>query len=139
MHMDDQEKKLRDEYTELEAKLQDPDIFSSKQYPAMAKRFGELNRLIILFDEQRRLSKQLADEKGMSQGIGELAELAREEARRTEELLGTNEAMLYEALLPKDSNDERDCIVEIRAAAGGDEASLFAGAYQRKPQRSRRL
>jgi protein subunit release factor A len=66
--MDDQEKKLRDEYTELEAKLQDPDIFSSKQYPAMAKRFGELNRLIILFDEQQRLSKQLADEKGMSQG-----------------------------------------------------------------------
>src|SRR3954469_3334438 len=106
--MDDQEKKLRDEYTELEAKLQDPDIFSSKQYPAMAKRFGELNRLIILFDEQQRLSKQLADEKGMSQGVGELAELAREEARRTEELLGANEAMLYEALLPKDSNDERD-------------------------------
>jgi peptide chain release factor 1 len=129
--MDDQEKKLRDEYTELEAKLQDPDIFSSKQYPAMAKRFGELNRLIILFDEQQRLSKQLADEKGMSQGIGELAELAREEARRTEELLGTNEAMLYEALLPKDSNDERDCIVEIRAAAGGDEASLFAGDLYR--------
>ena len=129
--MDDQEHKLRAEYDQLETKLQDPAIFSSKEYPAIARRFSELSKLVSLFDERERLHRQLADEKSMSQGVGELAELAKQEVMHTEELVARNDADLTDALLPKDPNDERDCIVEIRAAAGGDEASLFAGDLYR--------
>jgi peptide chain release factor 1 len=61
----------------------------------------------------------------------ELAELARHEAQELRKQLTANEEALSDALLAKDPNDERDCIVEIRAAAGGDEASLFAGDLYR--------
>jgi peptide chain release factor 1 len=129
--MNDQEQNLRAEYDELERKLQDPDIFSSRDYPKLARRYSELGRLIDLFDQRQRLQKQLADDKNLAESGGELAELAKEELKKTEELVGINEAMIFDALLPKDPNDERDCIVEIRAAAGGDEASLFAGDLYR--------
>jgi peptide chain release factor 1 len=129
--MEQQEKALREEYDKLEAKLQDPAVFSSNDYPATARRFSELSKLVALFDERERLGRQLADEKSMSQGVGELAELARQEVMLTQERFTANEAALAEALLPKDPNDSRDCIVEIRAAAGGDEASLFAGDLYR--------
>jgi peptide chain release factor 1 len=120
------EQKLRDEYQELKKKLEAPDIYSSKEYPKLARQFAQLQRVIDLFDQ-----RQLAEDKTLSKGDGELAELAKEEQKKTEELVGINEAMLSEALLPKDPNDERDCIVEIRAAAGGDESSLFAGDLYR--------
>jgi peptide chain release factor 1 len=61
----------------------------------------------------------------------ELAELAQEELHSTESALVINEAQLAEALTPKDPNDEKDVIVEIRAGAGGDEASLFAAELYR--------
>jgi peptide chain release factor 1 len=61
----------------------------------------------------------------------ELAELARQEIGELETQIRLNEETLSETLLSKDPNDERDCIVEIRAAAGGDEASLFAGELYR--------
>jgi peptide chain release factor 1 len=60
-----------------------------------------------------------------------LAELARHEVEQLDSQRVKNEEQLMEALLPKDTNDARDCIVEIRAAAGGDEASLFAGDLYR--------
>jgi peptide chain release factor 1 len=61
----------------------------------------------------------------------ELAELAQQELDETDAKLQEIEARLSEALTPKDPNDERDCIIEIRAAAGGDESSLFAGELYR--------
>ncbi len=129
--MEHKEANLRAEYQELKSKLEDPAIYSSKDYPRLAKRAAELGRILDLFDQKHRLSKQLQDDKELVNAGGELAELAKEELSKTEELIGINEAMLQDALLPKDPNDERDCIIEIRAAAGGDESSLFAGELYR--------
>jgi len=130
--MESQEQKLRDEYAGLKAQLEDQTIYSSKEYPALARRISELEKVINLFDEKNNLQSKLAEAKAM-ENINdiELAELAKQEVSDLQELITKNDEALSEALLPKDPNDERDCIMEIRAAAGGDEASLFAGDLYR--------
>ena len=126
--MEQQEQKLREEYRQLQQRLKSPDVYGRSNYPAMAKRQGELARILELFDDKKTLEAQLADAREMfNTPDADLAVLARNEAENLQAKLDANEAELNEALLPKDPNDGRDCIVEIRAAAGGDEASLFAG------------
>ena len=128
--MDVQERKLRQEYADLKKKLEDPAIYSSKEYPALARRQGQLESLISLFDRKKGLSAQLKEAKSMS-AEPELAELAAEEIKNLQIKLAEVEEQLSAAMLAKDPNDERNAIVEIRAAAGGDEASLFAGDLYR--------
>jgi len=130
--MDNKEQTLRQELIDLNKQLEDPAIFSSKRYPKLAKRRQWLEELINLFDERRRLKSSEKEAKNLASGDDlELAELARHELTDVAELLATNMERLSEALTPKDPNDERDAIIEIRAAAGGDEASLFAGDLYR--------
>ncbi len=128
--MDNKEQALREEYKQLQEKLQQPDIYSSKDYPALARRQGELETLIGLFDQKKDLSTQLEEAKKMT-ADEELAELAQKEISDLGEKLSTLNSQLTTLMLPKDANDQRDAIVEIRAAAGGDEASLFAGELYR--------
>ncbi len=126
--METTEQRLRQEFTELQARLQDPAIFSSKDYPKLARRQSELERIIDLFDQKQRLiGDQKAAQDMSADNDKELAELAKSELETIESRLMAVETELAELLTPKDPNDERDAIVEIRAAAGGDEASLFAG------------
>ncbi|MBI5906920.1 peptide chain release factor 1 [Candidatus Saccharibacteria bacterium] len=130
--MNNQEQNLRAEYQQLQSELQHPDVFGRSNYPAMAKRQGELAKIISLFDEKNRLNTQLAETKKMADGgDAELAELAKTEVAQLEQNIAGTEAALNEALIPKDPNDERNAVVEIRAAAGGDESSLFAGELYR--------
>jgi peptide chain release factor 1 len=130
--MEAQEQSLRQEYTGLKQQLQDPAIYSSKDYPKLARRMSQLEKIIRLFDEKTNLASKLAEAKAMTDiNDSELAELARQEIGELETQIRLNEETLSETLLSKDPNDERDCIVEIRAAAGGDEASLFAGELYR--------
>ena len=117
--MEAKEQQLREEYQDLQARLQDPAIFSSKDYPTLARRQGQLESLISLFDRKKGLSAQLKEAKSMS-AEPELAELAAEEIKNLRAKLAEVEEELSEAMLAKDSNDERDAIIEIRAAAGGD-------------------
>ncbi len=128
--MESKEQELRTEYEGLQAKLQDPAIFSSKDYPTVARRQGQLETIIKLFDQKKNLGVQLEAAKKMTADV-ELALLAGDEIKKLEEELAGVDEKLTEALLPKDANDERDAIIEIRAAAGGDEASLFAGELYR--------
>jgi peptide chain release factor 1 len=130
--MDQQEKNLRQEYAQLQNELEHPDVFGRRDYPNLARRQGELTRVIELFDEKHALSAQLAEAKSLVNGPdAELAELARSEAESLEQKIAENEQALTEELVPKNPNDSKDCIVEIRAAAGGDEASLFGGDLYR--------
>lgn len=118
---------LKEELAGIQKQLEDPAIFSTPDYPKIAKRQSKLEQTISLYEQQQSLQKQLSEAKELLAGGGELAELASiEEAELTEQLERVT-AELEEALTPKDPNDDRDVIVEIRAAAGGDEASLFAG------------
>lgn len=129
--MEQKEQALRDELAELQTKLQDPAIFSAPEYPKIARRQDQLEKTIALFDEFKSVDKQIAEAQEMIQAGGELAELAQGELKTLEVRKTKATEALSEALTPKDPNDERDCIIEIRAAAGGDEASLFGGELYR--------
>jgi peptide chain release factor 1 len=130
--MESKEQALREEYQKLQAQLQHPDVFGRTDYPALAKRQGELAKVLNLFEERRALNTQLAEAKNLAEGSDqELAELAKAEIAKLETQTTANDEALTEILLPKDPNNIRDAVVEIRAAAGGDEASLFAGDLYR--------
>lgn len=130
--MDEQEKKLRAEFASIEDELSHPDVFGRSDYPSLAKRQGELAKIIALFDEKQAINKELAETQVIAEGKdAELADLAKSEIVSLEQRKIDNDQSLSEALLPKDPRDERDVIIEIRAAAGGDEASIFAGELYR--------
>lgn len=130
--MDTKEQALRSELQELQQKLQDPSIYADAAYPKLAKRQAYLETVVELFDEKHRLQKSHRDASDMvNSDDSELAALAQEELLSTETALALNETRLTEQLTPKDPNDEKDVIVEIRAGAGGDEASLFAAELYR--------
>lgn len=126
--MEQKEQALRQEYAQLQERLLDPAIFSTKEYPKLAKRQSQLEEVLGLFDEKNRLVKALAEAEELSKSDNtEMAELAQAELDDLKIRTEKNEQALNEFLTPKDPNNDRDVIVEIRAAAGGDEASLFAG------------
>jgi peptide chain release factor 1 len=130
--MEQKEQNLRTQLAELTVKLQDPTIFSDKSYPKLAKQQAKLERIVALLDENHTLAKaKIEAEEMISSGDAELTELAKNELTELAPKIVANDEALNEALTPKDPNNERDVIIEIRAAAGGDESALFAGELYR--------
>ena len=130
--MDRKEQELKDELTLLEKKFEDPSIYTSKDYPKLAKRKDEITKLLSQFAEVNSLTGHLKDDKALLEGDdADLAELARAEIAQLEAELTELVDELQKSLLPQDPNNGRDVLIEIRAAAGGDEASLFAGDLYR--------
>ena len=130
--MEQKEQALRQELKELDEKLQDPSVFSDKNYPKLAKRKSALDEVIALFDAKKKLaSDKKAAEELRNNSDSELKEMAELELSELEGKIEENETKLIEALTPQDPNNDRDVIIEIRAAAGGDESSLFAGELYR--------
>lgn len=123
------EQSLRQELADLVIKLNDPNIYSDSSYPALAKRRSELDDIIALFDERDHLKKSITEANDIlsNQEDKEMHVMASEEISDLSPKLDAVEAKIADATLPKDKNDERDVIIEIRAAAGGDESALFAG------------
>lgn len=122
------ESELREEYTALQAKLQDSSIYSSPEYPRLAKRQAELEKIVGFFDEQAKLTAQLDEAKAMAAGDdAEMAEMATLEVENLESKITELRSQISEMLIPQDPNNDRNAVIEIRAAAGGDEAALFAG------------
>ncbi|MEI6237313.1 MAG: peptide chain release factor 1 [Candidatus Saccharibacteria bacterium] len=122
---------LKSELDKLKQKTADTSIFSTPDYPRLAKRISFLETTIALYSEQQLLIKQLIEIQDLADGDDELADLAIEEKSTLDKQLFVIAEKLDEALTPKDPNNERDCIIEIRGGAGGDEASLFAGELYR--------
>ena len=130
--MDTKEQNLRAELSELEQKLQDPAIFADKNYPKLAKRKSELDELIALFDDKQRLLKAKAEAEDLKNSPdADMQQMALAELEDLGPKIQANEDRLIEKLTPQDPNNERDVIIEIRAAAGGDESALFAGDLYR--------
>lgn len=130
--MEEREQALRAELTELDAKLQDPAVFADKNYPKLAKRKSQLDDLVALFDTKKKLAKEkLAALDLQNSSDAEMKQMAEQELAELEKQITANNETLIEALTPQDPNNDRDVIVEVRAAAGGDESSLFAGELYR--------
>lgn len=121
---------LADRYDELSQLLCDPDITSNpKKLRDYSKEQSDLEATVICYREYREVSTQLKDAKSMLEEklddeMREMVKMEITELSERKEDLGERLKIL---LLPKDPNDEKNVIVEIRGAAGGDEASLFAG------------
>ena len=111
--------------------LATPSAFSDPDFSSKNRRFTELEALIATANERETLRKNLVEARELAKGSDELAELAKMEISESEERLAAIEDELFIMLTPKDPNDEKNVIVEIRAGAGGDEASLFAAELYR--------
>lgn len=128
--MKDQLDQIRKEYDQLTADLSSPEVLSdNKKMATLGKRQSELSELIAKMDELAKIEEDMRGNAEImnTEEDAEMKELALEEnvdlSRRKEKL----EKELEMLLLPKDPNDEKNIIVEIRAGAGGDESALFAG------------
>src|SRR5688572_20482101 len=112
---------LTAEKAELGNFLATPSAYSDPNFSSKNKRFTELEAIIEKAELRRSLEERLKDAKELASGNDELAELAKAELVETEAALVTLEDELFTMLAPKDPNDEKNVIIEIRAGAGGDE------------------
>ena len=122
--------KIIEAYEALEAKLGDPAVMSDmKEYTKLTKEHANQRDLVEHARQYVSLSDQLANAKDVlkNETDPDFKELAQEEIAQIEPQLPALEEEIKFMLLPADPNDEKDIIVEIRSAAGGDEAAIFAG------------
>lgn len=122
---------LTTEKKQLGEFLSGPNAYADPDYSTKNKRLTELDAILEKALLRQTLERQLAEAKALSSGNDELAELAKADAIETEQKLSTLEDELFIMLAPRDPNDEKNVIMEIRAGAGGDEASLFAAELYR--------
>lgn len=129
--MKDQIEALKKEYAEISAQLNDPEGFSDTQKMAhLGKRQAELEETMAKIAEFEKVEKAMADNAQMinaKEEDPEMKQMAMEENVTLAEEKATLEKELETLLIPKDPNDNKNVIVEIRAGAGGDESALFAG------------
>jgi peptide chain release factor 1 len=117
-------------YGELEEKLSQPEIISDQQtYRRLAKTRHSLEQTVSAYHNWQKVTEEISNTQEVLRTASdkELRELAQEELEMLQKKDEELQAKLRMLLLPKDPNDDRDIMVEIRAGTGGDEASLFAG------------
>ena len=116
-------------YNQLTARMTDPAVINDgEQYRKIAKAESELTELVSKYRQWKKAQQELQDARAMlTESEPELRQMAEAEIVRLEPELAAIEQDLELLLLPKDPNDEKDVVLEIRKGAGGDEASLFAG------------
>ena len=124
---------ILEKYEELSMKVSDPDVINNQPlWQKHIKEMGEMEPIVNKYREYKKAKEGVAEAKEMLEsGDEELKELAKMELSELEDSIPEMENQLKILLLPKDPNDERNVIVEIRAGAGGEEAALFAGTLFR--------
>ena len=133
--------KLKDieaRYEELEQRLADPEVIADYTwYQALARERAELEETVALYRAYRSAEEELQEVEEILQTTSdqELMELAKLEKDELSERLETMKERLRTLLIPKDPDDTRNTIVEIRAGTGGEEAGLFAGDLYRMYQK----
>ncbi len=126
---------MEQRYGEISDKLSDPEVIAdNKLYAQLMKEFKSLTPIIEKFREYKRAkvsfdeAKELLDGGGLDRDFREMAQTELEESRSAMEVASQELKVL---LLPKDPNDDKNVIIEIRGGAGGEEASLFANSLYR--------
>lgn len=129
---------LVEQFHELTAQLGDPDLARDpKRLRELTTKRARLETIVELDQQAKSIAAEIEEyelilEEG---GDAELSEMAREELPDLKQRAEAIREELHLALLPRDPDDDRNCILEIRAGTGGDEASLFAGDLYRMYQR----
>jgi peptide chain release factor 1 len=129
--LDEVEKRFED----LERKLQDPTI-SPNDIRVFSKEHADLRELVEAYRESRQAQSDLSSSKELlGDSDAEMRAFAKEEIVRLEAHIAELQIRINFLLLPKDPNDEKNVVLEVRAGAGGDEAGLFAAEMYRMYQR----
>lgn len=135
---------IKDKYLQLEADIIRPEIISDQQeYKKLTKEHSALEPIVIKYDEYVGLNNQLNDNKAMLEDNPDedFRGMLNEDISSLHKQITLVEEELKVLLLPKDPNDDKNVLLEIRAGVGGDEAALFAGdllrMYMRYAERSR--
>ncbi len=125
---------LERRHREVSSLLVQPDVMSKRgEYAKLSKEHAELDRLIAAWNDYQKLREEIRDAKSMveNEDDNEMRELAKEELSTLEARVDDAEQRIKILLLPKDPNDAKNILLELRAGTGGDEAALFAGDLYR--------
>jgi len=130
-----------DRYDELNEQLADPDVAGDgQQYMALLKEAGEMRETVEVYTHYQQVMQGISDAEDMLDDA-EMAPLAKEDLNTLKPEKVVLEDQLKILMLPKDPNDDKNIIMEIRGAAGGDESSLFAAdlldMYRRYAEKQR--
>ena len=122
---------IEEKYNELNNELINPDNMSDiKRIQQLSKEASDLEETVMAYSAYKKVLQEIVDAKEMAKDP-ELRDMAKEELEILESDKVNLEAKLEVLLIPKDPNDGKNVIVEIRGAAGGDEANIFAGDLYR--------
>jgi len=115
-------------YEELERLVSDPVVIANRrEFAKLARERAQLQETVACWRERQHVAREVAEHRELAHGKDEeLRELARGDLPALERRLQELDATLKQLLLPRDPNDERNVVLEIRAGTGGEEASLFA-------------
>ena len=131
--MIDKLQKAEENYVRIEESLSDPAVINNQEeYTRLMKEYKNLTPIIEVFRRYKDAAESMKQaEELMQEGDAEIRELAEAEFYEMKELLEKLSSELKVLLLPKDENDDKNVIVEIRGGAGGEEAALFASVLYR--------
>jgi peptide chain release factor 1 len=121
---------LEKEYMDMEQKLSDPAVIGNqKEYTTLMRRYKEISKAVALFREHKKAKQEVQDAEEIlkTEKDEEMRTMVKEQMQSAKETMTRMEEALKLELLPKDPNDFKNVIVEIRGGAGGEEAALFAG------------
>lgn len=124
--------KRRARFEEIESAMSEPDFFNDQANSTkLSREHQSIKKVLELWEEYQRTLTQLAENRELAKGGDELAEMALEEIPEQEAACERLGSEVQYSLLPRDESEERNALLEIRAGAGGDEASLFANELLR--------
>ena len=141
--MFDRLREIERRFEELERQVADPAVIANRrEFARLAKERAQLEETVVAWRERQRIAQELEEHREFAQGKDpDLRELARAGLPALESRIEALDAQLKQLLIPRDPNDERNTVLEIRAGTGGDEASLFAAElfrmYTRFAERQR--
>lgn len=125
---------LEKEFVKVEEQLSDPGLMGNQaEYLRLARRHKELSKVVSLFREAKKSQEQIKDSEGILEfeKDEDMREFAKEQLKTAKEAVDRIEEEIKTELLPKDPNDFKNAIVEMRAGAGGEEAALFGAELAR--------
>jgi len=118
---------IEDRFLEIEQRLSDPNIIKDRgAYQKNIREHAELNKIVVVYREYKKIINEISESRELlKDGDPEIKELARDEIAGLTQQKEAMEDKLKQLLLPKDPNDGKNVILEIRAGTGGEEAALF--------------
>lgn len=131
----DRLKAIENKYKELSQRMMNPDLINEdrEEWQRVMREHADIEPVVLKYKEYAKISQELEDAKEMlyEKLDEEMRDMVKEEVKDLEEQFEALEEDIKVLLIPKDPNDHKNVIVEIRAGAGGDEAALFAGTLFR--------